>query len=155
MLDKISFHKHFKRFFAHYSVLYMAISAFYSHFSILSIRISAPYLYFSFRFRHSVSAFYPDLLLQPVDKLQHVGKIDNLQQVCGIFWLCAMLTVRQHKWYYWFRGTKSTKIRWNRFCTKLSFVALYVHPIDINVSFLLPFLSCVCPRSDAETVVPI
>ena len=24
-------------------------------------------------------------LLQPVDKLQQVGKIDNLQQVCGNF----------------------------------------------------------------------
>ena len=94
MLDKISFHKHFKRF--------LPITVFYGYFSFLFpfqhfIRISAPYPYFSFRFRHSVSAFYPDLLLQPVDKLQHVGKINNLQQVCGIFWLCAMLTVRQHK----------------------------------------------------------
>ena len=27
-------------------------------------------------------------LLQLVDKLQQAGKIDNLQQVCGVFWLC-------------------------------------------------------------------
>ena len=29
-------------------------------------------------------------LLQFVDKLQQVGKIDNLQQVCDVFWLCTV-----------------------------------------------------------------